>query len=238
MAIVLYYYVKYNTMKAMAKASGIAYLLIFISGFYANFAILENLVDLDNNEQTTLNIINDSIQFRQGLIAFFIMLISDVFLIWSLFKITEPTQKIVPYIASLFRGLHASFFIIALTKLFEVYKITSRSINSEELQNSVIYLLSNFDKLWTIGLLFFGAHLVMLGFLAFKSNYIPKFIGVLLVLAALGYFIDGFSKLFLDSYHEYQSYFQAIVVFTGVIGELSFTIWLLVKGFLQKNFNV
>lgn len=225
-------------MKAMAKASGIAYLLIFISGFYANFAILENLVDLDNSEQTTLNIINDSIQFRHGLIAFFIMLISDVFLIWSLFKITEPTQKIVPYIASLFRGLHASFFLVALVQLNKIYTITSGKTNSSELQTRVIDLFKKFDEFWTIGLLFFGIHLLSLGFLAFKSNYINRFISFLLIIAAIGYFIDGLSKLFLPSYHEYQSYFQAIVVFTGVIGELSFTIWLLVKGFSQKTFNV
>ena len=58
------YDLKYITMKIFAKFSGIAYLLIFISGFYANFAILESLIDLNSSEQTTLNIINNSIQFR------------------------------------------------------------------------------------------------------------------------------------------------------------------------------
>ncbi|AXT52902.1 DUF4386 domain-containing protein [Aquimarina sp. BL5] len=222
-------------MKTLSKASGIAYLLIFISGFYANFTILTSLVDLNNSEQTTLNIINNSIQFRQGLIGFLVMLTSDVFLIWSLFKITEPTHKTVSYIASLFRGLHASFFLIALVKLIKVYTITSEETNSVELQTSIIDLLSNFDKLWTIGLLFFGVHLLLLGFLALKSNYIPRIIGFLLILGALGYAIDGSSKLYLASYSEYQSYFEAIVIFTGVIGELSFTIWLLVKDFSQKK---
>lgn len=225
-------------MKTFAKVSGIAYLLIFICGFYANFTILESFIDLNNSEQTTLNIMNNAIQFRQGLIGFLVMLISDIFLIWSLFKITEPTQKVLSYFASFFRGLHAIFFIIALTKLIEVYKITFQSINSEELQNIVIYLLSNFDELWTIGLLFFGIHLLLLGLLSIKSSYIPKIIGFLLILAALGYAVDGFSKLYLSSYRDYKSYFEAIVILTGVIGELSFTIWLLVKGFSRKNFSV
>lgn len=225
-------------MKTFAKVSGITYLLIFISGFYANFKILESLVDLNNSEQTTLNIINNSIQFRQGLIGFLVMLISDIFLIWSLFKITKPTQKVLSYITSFFRGLHALFFTIALAKLIEVYKITSQAIYSEELQNNVIYLLSNFDKIWTIGLLFFGIHLLLLGFLAIKSSFIPRIIGFLLILAALGYAIDGFSKLYLASYRDYKSYFETIVVLAGVIGELSFTIWLFLKGFSRKTFSV
>lgn len=225
-------------MKTLTKASGIAYLLIFICGFYANFAILESLVDLNNSEQSTLNIINNSIQFRNGLLGFVIMLISDVFLIWSLFKVTEPTHKALSYKASFFRGLHALFFVIALAKLIEVYRITSEAVSSEKLQNSVIDLLTKFDELWTIGLLFFALHLLILAFLAFKSNYIPKFIGVLLVLAALGYSIDGFAKLYFDCYSDYKSYFEGIVISTGVIGELSFTIWLLIKGFSRKVFIV
>lgn len=225
-------------MKTFVKVSGIAYLLIFISGFYANFAILESLIDLNSREQTTLNIINNSIQFRQGLIGFLVMLISDIVLIWSLFKITEPTKKGLSYIASFFRGLHAIFFIIALSKLIEAYQIIDQSINSEELQNSVIYLLSNFDKLWTIGLLFFGIHLLLLGFLTIKSSSIPRIIGFLLILASLGYAIDGFSKLYLASYRDYKFYFETIVVLTGAIGELSFTIWLMVKGFSRKTFNI
>lgn len=225
-------------MKAFIKASGIAYILIFISGFYANFAILESLIDLNNNEQTTLNIINSPIQFKQGLIGFLVMLISDVFLIWSLFKITEPTNKTLSYIASLFRGIHALFFAIALIKLFKVYSITFESKNSVELQTTVIDLLAKFDNLWTIGLLFFGAHLLVLGFLALKANYIPAIIGALLILAASGYSIDGFAKLYFDRYNDYQSYFETIVISTGVIGELSFTIWLLVKGFSRKTFSV
>lgn len=222
-------------MKTFVKVSGIAYLLIFISGFYANFAILESLIDLNSREQTTLNIVNNSIQFRQGVVGFLVMLILDIFLIWSLFKITKPTQKVLSYIAAFFRGLHTLFFIIALTNLFEVYKITSQAINSKDLQDSVIYLLSNFDKLWTIGLLFFGFHLLLLGLLAIKSSSIHRIIGFLLILAALGYVVDGFSKLYLASYSDYKSYFESIVVLTGVIGELSFTIWLLVNGFSRKN---
>jgi len=234
----LWCYFKNSIMKVLAKASGIAYLLIFISGFYANFSILETLVDLSDGEQTTFNIMSNLIQFRKGLLGFLIMLVSDVFLIWSLFKITEPNQKVASYVASFFRGLHALFFLIGLTKLVKVYKVTSEGINATQIQTIVIDLLSNFDELWTIGLIFFGVHLLLLGCITFKASYVPKYIAIVLTLAALGYFIDGFSKLFLPSYNDYKSYFEAIVVLTGVLGELSFTVWLLVKGFSQKKFKV
>ena len=87
-------------------------------------------------------------------------------------------------------------------------------------------------------LLFFGVHLLLLGFLVLKANYIPRLIGVLLILAAFGYTIDGFSKLFLTSYKDYKTVFETFVILTGVIGELSFTIWLLIKGFSRKNISL
>lgn len=221
-------------MKLLVRTSGIAYLIIFITGFYANFSILETLVDFNDAFGTTANIIENSKQFKNGLLAFLVMLIADIFLIWSLFKITEPTNKMLSYTTSFFRGLHALFFVIALVKLFSIYQLSTDATNTIELQTNVMTLLTDFDKLWTIGLLFFGVHLVLLGFVGLKVSFIPKLISFLLILAAFGYFIDGFSKLFFEGYDNYKFYFEAIVIFTGVIGEFSFTIWLLIKGFSRK----
>lgn len=221
-------------MKTVMKASGIAYLLIFIAGFYANFAILETLVDFQQLEEATLNITKNSFQYRKGLLGFLVMLISDVFLIWSLYKVTRPIHKTLSYIASLLRGIHALFFTIALVYLSKVNQITSGAVDSAEIRMAVINSLIKFDQLWTVGLLFFGAHLFLLGDLLLKSDNGSKGIGGLLILAAFGYCIDGFSKLFLTSYNDYQLYFEIIVVSTAVLGELSFTIWLFVKGFSRN----
>ena len=42
-------------MKTYAKISGIAYVIIFITGFYANFAILSSLIEIDNPSKTLTN---------------------------------------------------------------------------------------------------------------------------------------------------------------------------------------
>lgn len=223
-------------MKTSAKISGFAYVMIFITGFYANFAILSGLIEIDNPTKTLLNISNSLNSFRNGLLSFLLMLVFDIILIVTLFKLTSVVSRTWSYVASGFRMLHAIFFGIALLKLYEVYNLTNYDHASKELSYIVMDLLSYFDELWTIGLLFFGVHLLILGYLAVKANYIPKFIGFLLIQAAIGYFIDGFAKLSFDSYYDYQPYFEAGVILTGVIGELSFTVWLLVSGFSKRKF--
>lgn len=222
-------------MKQLARISGIAYLMIFLAGFYANFAVLENLIDPGNPSITTKNFIENHLQFRNGLIGFLVMLFFDILLVWSLFGLTKTISKNTSYIASFFRLLHALLFGFALFKLWEIYQLTFNTSNSTNLQNSVSELLFNFDTLWTVGLGFFGVHLIVLGYLAIKSAFIPKTLGVLLLLAAIGYIIDGMAKLFMPNYSNYKNVFEVIVIMPSVIGEFSFTVWLLIKGFKKQT---
>lgn len=222
-------------MKQIAKVSGIAYVMIFIFGFYANFAVLENLLNIKNLSITTANFINNHSQFGNGLLGFASMLLFDIVLVWSLFGITKSINKKISYVASFFRLLHALFFCIALFKLLEVYKLTYKSSNSKDLQNMVSELLSGFDTLWTIGIIFFGIHLIVLGYLTIKSTYIPKTLGVLLPLAGIGYLIDGIAKLFMSDYVEYKEVFDIMVIMPSVVGEFSLTVWLLIKGFKRQK---
>ncbi|TXE13850.1 DUF4386 domain-containing protein [Seonamhaeicola algicola] len=225
-------------MKIVAKISGIAYVLIFITGFYANFSILSSFIEIDRPTKTLLNISKDLNLFENGLLSFLLMLVFDIVLIITLFKITSIFSRTWSYVASGFRMLHALFFGIALIKLYEVLNIVDDDHIFKEMSYVVMDLLSNFDELWTIGLLFFGVHLLVLGYLAIKSNHIPKLIGVLLIMAFFGYFVDSLAKLSYTGYDNYKEYFDSVVIITGIIGELSFTIWLLIAGFSKHKLSL
>ena len=83
--------------------------------------------------------------------------------------------------------------------------------------------LDAFNDGWAIGFVFFGLHLALLGYLVFKSEYIPRILGVLLMVAGLSYLIDCFGKFLLPTYDV------NIATFVGW-GELLFMFWLLFKG--------
>lgn len=221
-------------MKQLTKVSGVSYLIIFLAGFYANFAVLESLIDSNSTAITTTNFIQNHSQFGKGLLGFVVMLFFDMLLIWSLYGLTKSVSKNLSYLASFFRLLHALFFCAALFKLWKVYQITANAINSRDLQNMVSELLLGFDTLWTVGLVFFGFHLIFLGYLAITSTYIPKAIGVLLLMAAIGYIIDGTAKLNMANYNEHKDLFEMLVIIPSVIGEFSFTVWLLIRGFKKQ----
>lgn len=225
-------------MKQIAKISGIAYLMIFLSGFYANFSVLESLVDIHSPTVTLTNFVNGHSQFGYGLLGFVVMLFFDVLLVWSLFYLTQSVSRNLSFVASFFRLMHAIIFGIALSKLWRAYQLTAEVESAIDLELEVMNLVSDFDLVWTLGLLIFGLHLIVLGFLSLKSTFIPKIIGLFLLLAAMGYMLDSIAKLAYENYLVYRPYFEMGVVLTGVIGELSFTIWLLFKGLKkEKNYS-
>jgi hypothetical protein len=134
---------------------------------------------------------------------------------------------------------------LALYNLVGVLKISTspeylKIMGNGALQSQIMLYLDSFNYTWLIGLIFFGLHLLLLGYLIIKSGFIPKIIGVLLFVAGIGYLVDSFAFFLYPSYESVKDIFQMIVILPGVIGEFSFTIWLLIKGFtlgVNQNTN-
>jgi hypothetical protein len=77
---------------------------------------------------------------------------------------------------------------------------------------------------------FFGVHLAFLGYLVYKSGYIPRILGILLLIASVGYLVDSFTNFLLPTYSDYETVFAVVVIVPAVIGELGLCVWLLAKG--------
>ena len=86
-----------------------------------------------------------------------------------------------------------------------------------------------YNTIWLVGLIFFGIHLVLIGYLAYRSGYMAKVFGILLVIAGIGYLVDGFGTVLVPNYSI------NIAQFTFV-GEAALMFWLLIKG-TRKDFS-
>jgi hypothetical protein len=214
-------------MKNISRISGIAYLFIFITGFYANFAVVESLIDLSDASITFENISKNPGQLFNGIIGFVIMILADALLVWTLYKLLENVNQRLSLLASAFRLINVIFFGLALSKLIMVYGLMNGANLGDASPESILALVQSFDRTWIVGLIFFGVHLAMLGFLILKASKVPNWIGYLLMLASAGYVIDGFANLYLPAYEDLQNIFMLMVVIPGVAGEFSLTIWLL-----------
>jgi hypothetical protein len=223
-----------NSLYRLSKITGFGYLIIFLTGFFANFFVLDGLIVHDNVSATFNNIVANSLLLRFGILSFFIMVLVDLVLAWTLYLLLKPVNKEISLLTAWFRLLNAGIFGVALFHLFNILPLINANKFSlfvaKDRFNQVALSLDAFNHTWLIGLVFFGIHLLLLGYLIIKSDYIPGILGVLLIIASLGYLTDSFAYLLSSDYSEYKSIFMLIVAIPGVIGELSFTLWLLSRG--------
>lgn len=134
-----------------------------------------------------------------------------------------------------FRLVFAAIFGVALLNLVLALELLGGAdylavFEPDQLHAQAMLFLNAFSYGWLIGLVLFGLHLSVLGYLIIKSSYMPRILGVLLIVASLGYLIDSFANVLLSNYADYETTFLVVVAVPAVIAELSLTFWLLFKG--------
>lgn len=142
----------------------------------------------------------------------FINLASDTGVALVFYYLFEPVSRRLSFIASLARLI---FVVVMGVNSLNYFGAT------EFLQ--VSHSSASFNRGYDIALIPFGLHCVLTGYLIVRSTFLPRILGMLMVLAGLGYLIFLWPPL------GDRIFFPYIVV-PGVIGEGSLTLWLLVMG--------
>jgi hypothetical protein len=218
-----------------ARIAGIAYLIIFVLGLYANFFIFENLIVPGDSAATANNIIANQILFRSGMVTWIVVLVCDVIIAWALYIFLKPVSRNISLFAAWFRLVYCTIFGVTLLNLLIVTQLLSGAgyldvFSRDQLHALVSVFLKGYNYGFLIGLVFFSIHLLLLAYLIFRSGFVSKILGFLLFLSFLGYVTDSFANFLLTNYADYKIIFLLLVAIPGIVGELSFTLWLLFKG--------
>ncbi|MGI2329134.1 DUF4386 domain-containing protein [Planococcus sp. YIM B11945] len=218
-----------------ARVAGFSLLLVVVAGLFANVFVMGGLWIPDDAAATVNNITANELLFRFGILSFIIMCILDIVIAWALYVLLKQVNKNVALLAILFRIVFAAISSASLFNFLSVLQVLSNDAPLEANETNQIGLevmafIDAINNAGTIGLVFFSVHLLLLGYLIFKSGFIPKVFGILMLLSGLGYFIDNILWVLLANDTDLMAIFSLIVFVLAVIAELAFGIWLLVKG--------
>ena len=221
------------SLQQAAVIAGIGLLIMAILAPIANFSILQGLIVPDDAAKTVSNINNSEGLFRIAICLFLIVVLLDIIVAWALYVFLKPVNKSLSLLTAWFRVVYATMLAVVLIYLIHVLQLLSRAdylavFETDQLQAQVMLSLNNFTLGWEFGMIIFGFHLLVLGYLVFKAGYVRNVLGILLVLASIGYVIDGFGKLLSSHYN------MSIAMFT-FIGEVILIFWLLIKGRMVKE---
>jgi len=212
-----------KSLKMFYKLAGLSYLGIFITGFFANFMVMETLFSNQMPSELEQTLMENKDLYQWGLASFALMVFFDLILVRVLFPLFK--ERSIPYrfVTHGFRLIHALLFIWGLIPLFQLMGTIPDGGNALE-----AYEL--FTERWDWGLLFFGGHLLLLSGLLWRDMS-PKWITLLMGIAGIGYLVDSGARLFYEEYESIANVLALVVLLPGIAGELSFTLWLLRKGF-------
>lgn len=154
--------------------------------------------------------------FRWGVLSLFLVAVLDVIVAAALLELFAPVNRTVSTLAAWFRTAYAAVFLVAISQLVGALPLSGDA-------GQVAERIRAFDDIWHAGLILFGVHLMLIGYLTYRSAFAPRIIGILLVVAGLGYLADSFGVVLIPDYPV------SIAQFTFV-GEAALMCWLLIKG--------
>lgn len=223
------------SIKNSALIAGISLLLMAIIAPIANFSILQGLVAPDDAAKTVSNITENIGIFRIAIVLFLIVALLDILIAWSLYIFLRQQNKSLSLLTAWLRIIYASILCVVIINLINVLQFLNGAdylsgFSESQLQTQIMLSINSFSQGWEFGLIIFGIHLLLLGYLILKAGYMRKILGILILLAASGYLIDGFCKLLLTDYNISISKFT-------FIGEVILIFWLLIVGRKIKEPN-
>jgi hypothetical protein len=208
--------------------AGVGILLLSALAGFGNFVAVQGLVTQGDAAQTAKDIMGSEGMFRLGIVSLLLVVALDLVVAWALYRVFSPVSRSISMLAALFRLVYAGVFLVAISQLIGVLHLLSDDtylavFTPGQLHAQALSGIHTYNDIWAAGLVLFGLHLLVVGYLAYRSGYVPRFLGVLLVIAGLGYVIDSFGTvLSRGSWTEVSSF--------TFLGEFLLALWLVIWG--------
>jgi hypothetical protein len=215
-----------------ARTGGIFYLVIIATAMFAEGFVRGRVVISGDAAATAANIVGSPTLFRVGLAADLVNCALDVAVAVILYVLLRPVSRNLALLAALFRIaadtilgfvglLHLAAIVILggddFLKVFSVRQL-----------EALAYLALKLHGLgYSISMIFFGIGCGVLGYLIYRSTYLPKLIGILLLVTGFCYLFDSFATIVAPSF---SASLYPWPLLPGFVSELALCFWLIVKG--------
>lgn len=227
--------------KTTARIAGLLYLMMILTGFFSLMYVPNKLIVWDNASLTFSNITASEFLFRLGIMIGLACYTFYLFLSLFLYKLLKPVNEKYAKLMVLFVFLCIPIFFVNVQNEFTVLSLVtdpnSRAIfSNSQIQSQVLLYLVQYDNGMSVVHIFSGVWLFPLGYLVFKSGFLPKFLGIFLILGCFGYLLDFTGNTLFKNYSEFG--ISKFIILPATIGEIGICLWMLIIGVNEKSIKV
>ena len=210
-----------------ARTAGILYVFPFILSFVA-IMLRDGLIVQGDATATANNIMDSESTFMLSIVLDVVVQVVFIFLVFLLYWLLKPVNKN-------HAGLMATLFLVSVPiAIYNVVNLLAAlqilggadyltAFTQDQLNAQALHYIDLHEQGIMIAYIFWGLWLFPLGYLVYRSGFIPRVVGIFLMISCFGYLIDFFAYFFLPDIDV------AINMITGW-AELVLCLWLLVKG--------
>jgi hypothetical protein len=204
-----------------ARLAGVLYLLTIVTGVFAEVFVRGALVVPNDPAATATNILAHESLYRTGLASDLVMLAAYVAVTLLFFVLFEPVDRSLSLLAAFF-----SLIGIAVLAANSVNHIAPLLLlrGPAASPSLALFFLRLHSRGYGLAVVFFGVYCVLLGRLIYRSGFLPRILGVLMMIGGAGYLIGSLTPLLWPAVHLPD------LSILGGIAELALTLWLIVKG--------
>ena len=169
----------------LARVSGLLYLVIAVLGMFSPI-VLMTLVAPGDAATTADNILGSRWLFGSSLVTWTVLVVADVAVSVTLYLLLEPVSRALSLVAAAIRLVYSAILGAVLLNLYDAFLLLTSAergagLDATQRQAMALTALGTFSAGFLLALVFFGVHLLVLGFLFYRSRYVPRAFGVLLV---------------------------------------------------------
>jgi len=217
-----------------ARIAALLYLVVITAGIIAQMVIGGRII-VDGDAATTANnILAHKDLFQLGFTFYMIEMTCQIALAVLFYILLKPVNRNVALLAMVFflvgctiKTISRLFYIAPLLVLGNSSYLTIFSTG--QLQSLALLLINMNNLAAGMALAFFGVSTFLNGYLIFRSGFLPRILGVISMLAGLGWFTFIYPSL--------GNQLFMYVLLLGLIGSVSLIVWLLAKGVNVEKWN-
>ena len=217
------------------RLAGMLYLLLVITGIFNLKYVPTELIVWTDAAVTLNNISSSEFLYRSSIVAGILSYVVYLLLPLVLFDIFKDVNRRLALLMVAFAVISVPISLFNMVDKVNVLTLLSdanflSTLSTEQIQTQIMLLLKSYNNGISVVLIFWGLWLFPFGYLIFKSGYIPKILGVLLMLGCFGYL-----TLFLQRFLFPDVELPGFVSMPASLGELGTCLWLLIFGVKDRS---
>lgn len=217
----------------ISRLAGLLYLIVVVTGIFSLAYVPSQITVHEDPHATLSNIVAAEPLFRLGIASFLIEQVAFLLLPLVLFQLFRSINHHVAVLMVALAVVSVPIALVSLVNRIDALSLLtdpyfSRTLAPAQLQAAAKLSLDAYRNGLLVTSLFWGLWLLPFGYLVFKSGFLPKLLGILLMLGCLGYMVNVFGELLVPHYSN--SFVSNYAGLPAAFGEIGTCLWLLLVG--------